>query len=252
MPLSTRVIRGLRIQSVAVVGAAAWLCAPVDAAFISFSASSGNLAASVSFDTSGTDLLVTLTNTSTADVTVQNQILTAVFFDVAGPVLTLNPSTGSAVLGGGSTVLFGSTDPGNVVGGEWQYLAGIGGDAPHGANYGISSAGFGIFGSPNFPGSNLQGPNAINGVQYGITSAGDNPSTGQPAVSGSNALIQNRVVFTIPGLPFGFDPSVAISNVNFQYGTSLLDSNIEVVPAPGVASLLAAAMLCVRRRSRRA
>ena len=71
------------------------------------------------------------------------------------------------------------------------------------------------------------------------------------AVTGTNALIQNSVVFTLPGLPVGFDPSTAISNVNFQYGTSLLDSNIQV-PAPGALSLLAAAVLCSRRRLRRA
>jgi hypothetical protein len=245
-----RIVRTLGIPSLAVVSA--MVCTTgAEGAFITFSASQGSLAASVTFDTSGTDLLVTLTNTSNADVTMQNQILTAVFFDVAGPVLTLDPSTGSAVLGGGSTVLFGSTDPGNVVGGEWEYLSGLSGSAPYGANYGISSAGFGIFGSPNFPGTNLQGPSAINGVQYGITSAGDDPSTGQPAVSGANALIQNSVVFTIPGLPFGFDPSLMISNVNFQYGTSLLDSNIQT-PAPGAFSMLVLSALWSRRRARRA
>jgi hypothetical protein len=244
--------RGVWIAGVtAVAGAFALASAPAHASMITFSASQGSLAASVTFDTSGTDLIVTLTNTSAADVTVQNQILTAVFFDVGGPLLSLNPGAGSAVLASGSTVLFGTSDPGNVVGGEWQYLAGIGGSAPHGANYGISSAGYGIFGSPNFPGSNLQGPAAINGLQYGITSAGDDSSTGQPAVTGTNALIQNSVVFTLPGLPVGFDPATAISNVNFQYGTSLLDSNIQV-PAPGALSLLAAAALCSRRRSRRA
>lgn len=225
------------------------MCVPAFGSIINFSASQGNLAASATFEVSGTDLIITLTNTSAADVTVQNQILTAVFFDVAGPQLTLNPGAGSAVLGMGSVVLFGSTDPGNVVGGEWQYLAGISGSAPYGANYGISSAGFGIFGSPNFPGSNLQGPGAINGLQYGITSAGDDPSTGQAAVSGTNALIQNSVVFTLPGLPLGFDPAAMVSNVTFQYGTSLLDSNIQT-PAPGALSLLAMALFCPRRRSR--
>ena len=230
--------------------ASAMLSASAHATPIIFSASQGSLAASVSFDTSGTDLIITLTNTSTEDVTVQNQILTAVFFDVAGPQLTLNPAAGSAVLNGGSSVLFGSTDPGNVVGGEWQYLSGISGSAPFGANYGISSAGFGIFGSPNFPGSNLQGPAGINGLQYGITSAGDDPSTGQLAVTGTNALIQNSVVFTLPGLPLGFDPSALISNVTFQYGTSLLDTNIQT-PAPGALSLMAISIFGLRRRSRR-
>jgi hypothetical protein len=37
------------------------------------------------------------------------------------------------------------------------------------------------------------------GLQYGITSGSDNPSTGNAAVTGANALIQNSVVFTFSG-----------------------------------------------------
>lgn len=250
MLLRDRVNRLMKMKTVVAVALGALACAPAHAAMITFSGSQGSLAASVSFDTSGTDLIITLSNTSTADVTVQNQILTAVFFDVAGPLLTLNPGAGSAVLAPGSSVLFGSTDPGNVVGGEWAYMAGISGSAPYSANYGISSAGFGIFGSANFPGSNLQGPNSVDGIQYAITSAGDNPATGQSAVTGNNALIQNSVVFTLPGLPIDFDPSTMIPNVVFQYGTSLSDTSIQV-PAPGAMALLLVSALCGRLRRRR-
>jgi hypothetical protein len=64
-----------------------------------------------------------------------------------------------------------------VVGGEWAYKAGIHG--PHGQDYGISSTGLDIFGSSGrFPGPNLQGPNAVDGLQFGITSAGDDPASG--------------------------------------------------------------------------
>src|SRR5262249_35125939 len=142
-----------------------------------------------------------------------SEILTAVFFEISGPLITLTPATGSAIVPVGSSVLFGGTDPGGVVGGEWGYAGGIGGSSPNGARYGISSSGFGIFGAANFPGSNLSGPTALNGVDYGITSAGDNPLTGQSAVTGSNPLIHNTVVFTLPGLPGGFDPSTSISNI---------------------------------------
>ena len=235
---------------VAILGA---LCGAsyVVAAPIMFTGTSGDLAASVQFDMSGSNLVVTLRNTSSADVIEQPKILTSVFFEVSGgSLLSLTPATGSAVLAPGSTVLFGSTDPGNVVGGEWAYLEGIGGQTPNGARYGISSSGFGIFGSASFPGSNLEGPSAVDGVQYGITSAGDNPATGQSAVTGDNALIQNGVVFTLPGLPANFDPSQRISNVLFQYGTALTptDPSVPGTPEPSALAIAAIAMIFTMKR----
>jgi MYXO-CTERM domain-containing protein len=236
----------------------------VNATSVTFSGSgisnaSGQLlAASASFQTSGTNLIITLTNTSTADVTLQPDILTAVFFDVSGPLLGLG--SGSAVVPNTSSVLFGGTDPGGVVGGEWGYAEGISG-ALSGAtgglvteNYGISSAGFGVFGGATFPGSDLDPPPALNGVNYGITSAGDNPLTGQSAVTGANPLIKNQVVFTLTGLPVNFDPMTSITRVFFQYGTALVptDPGFEGdVPGPGALTLLVLGGLGMRRRSRR-
>src|SRR5262245_20520295 len=81
-------------------------------------ASGANLSASATFDVVGGNLTVTLTNTSNDDVTVQGDVLTAVFFSVSGPALGLNSMAGSAVLAPGSGVYFGGTDPGDVVGGE--------------------------------------------------------------------------------------------------------------------------------------
>ena len=80
------------------------------AATYNFTASSGGLSASAQFVTGGGQLIITLANTSTADVTAPNQVLTAVFFDVTGQPLALTPV--SATLAPGSQVLFGSTDPG--------------------------------------------------------------------------------------------------------------------------------------------
>lgn len=223
---------------------ASFATAVASADSVIFSASQGNLAASTRFETVGTSLVVTLTNTSAFDVDDPPDILTAVFFDVSGASLTLTPQSG--VLGPGSIVLFDTPDPGGVVGGEWEYNNNFGGAAPRAAAYGISSAGFGLFGSgTRFPGSNLEGPDNVNGLQYGVTSAGDNPASGNAAVTGGNALIQSEVVLTLTGLPENFDIN-RISNVNWQYGTNLSEPNI---PEPGTAGLLAlSAFAALRRR----
>lgn len=198
---------------------------------ITFNGSSGSLSASVKFETIGTNLIVTLTNTSSADVLVPSDLLTAVFFTLAGSPGSLLPS--SAILAVGSSVLFGGTDPGGVVGGEWAFASDLSG-APGGATRGISSAGFGLFGAANFGGSNLQGPQsgAVDGMQYGITSAGDNSSTGNTPVTGENALIKNSVVFTLLGLTEGYLLEGKVSDVSFQYGTALTEPNVPPPPPP--------------------
>lgn len=218
--------------------------APSPAAPITFNASSGNLAASATFDVVAGKLQITLINTSMSDVLIPADVLTGVFFDIVGVNPVLAPST--AILGLGSSVVFGGTDPGNVIGGEWAYAASLSG-APNGATRGISSAGLGLFGNGNFPGSNLQGPSGTNGLQYGITSAGDNTATGNTPVTGSNALIKNSVVFTLSGIGGGFDPSAVIGNVSFQYGTALSEPNI---PEPATAAMLALGGISVFRRRR--
>jgi hypothetical protein len=236
------------------------LAAQAHAGPITFTGNSGSYAASAEFSVSGGNLLVKLTNSSTADVLVPADVLTSVFFRIAGnPALT----PVSALLTAGSSVIFGPDGGGNV-GGEWAYASGLAG-APGGANAGISSSGLGLFGSGNFNGVNLQGPIAVNGMQYGIVSAGDNSATGNEPVTGTNAFIKNSVEFTLSGLLPGFDPSVAISNVSFQYGTALLEANVpgvpvvldgpgpggNVLPVPGGLPLLGTAVLAlgfIRRR----
>lgn len=198
---------------------------------ITFSGSQGSLAASARFELAPpSGLSITLTNTSPGDVTAPSQLLTALFFNLPGnPVLTPQ----SALLSPGSVVLFGSAGPGGVVGGEWAYATGLTG-APWGAWQGVSSAGLGLFGPHDlFPGINLAGPESPDGDQYGITSAGDDPSLGNWAVTGKDPLIRNSVVLTLTGLPGGFELA-GISNVSFQYGSSLTDPNIPAdAPEPG-------------------
>ncbi|MBI4578841.1 MAG: PEP-CTERM sorting domain-containing protein [Planctomycetes bacterium] len=235
-------------KTVVVVGLSCALSASVLATPIEFTGSSGGLAASALFEVDGSTLVVTLTNTSTEDVAVPAEILTALFFSSDVP-LTLTRT--SAVVPAGSSVAFGGTDPGGVVGGEWAYRSGLVG-APGGRPYGISSAGFGLFGPGDvFPGTNLQGPAAPDGLQYGITSAGDDTGTGNAAVTGGNALIKNQVVFRLDGLPDGFNPEEAITSVFFQYGTNLDEGGFEI-PEPHVVALMALGGLFINRRYRRA
>lgn len=223
-------------------------CGPALGAAITFTGSSAHRAASVNFEASGTDLIVTLTNTSVNDALVPIDILTGVFFDIGGAPLALTRT--SAVLASGSVVHFGPVDPGNVVGGEWAYKDNVGG--PGGRYYGISSSGLGLFGPGDlFPGSDLQPPTSVDGLQYGITSFGDNVATGNAPVTGGNALIQNSVVFTLSGLPNGFDPNGMIQSVLFQYGTDLSEPSFPGVPEPATATpLFIAGLLAIRRRGR--
>lgn len=179
-----------------------------------FTGSSGSLSASASFDKVGTQLKVVLTNTSAFDVLVPVDVLTALFFNIAG-----NPAlTRSSGISGGPTFLGTSmvSGAGTVVGGEWAYLNGL---AQYSANSGISSVGLSIFGPGDlFPGPNLSGPVSPDGLQYGLTSAGDNSATGNAAILG-NELTKNSVTFFLDG--FGAFSLSQISSVTFQYGTAL-------------------------------
>ncbi|HEX8011558.1 MAG TPA: XDD4 family exosortase-dependent surface protein [Casimicrobiaceae bacterium] len=213
------------------------------------SVSNGTLSASADFTVVGGNLQVVLTNTSTSDVLVPADVLTAVFFDLNG-VGALTPV--SALLTAGSSV---SYDPdgqpaGGVVGGEWAYGAGLVGSP--GGSEGLSSSGFGLFGSANFPGANLAGPVAVDGPQYGLLSAGDNTGTGNVGgVTGSGGLILNSVTFTLSGLPAGFTTEdLDITTVAFQYGTSLFPAEPCIgsctptrIPEPSVPLLIGAALL---------
>jgi hypothetical protein len=186
-----------------------------------FSGSLNNRAARAEFVYGDGSLQVTLTNTSPDDVLVPSEVLTAVFFDV-DPLVTFTRV--SAMLASGSEVFFGLTDPGGVVGGEFAFNSGLSG-APGNAVLGLSSSGFDLFGPPDlFPGTDLQEPESPDGIQYGITSAGDDMTTGNTPVTGTNALIKNSVVFQLtyeePANP------LRIYNVWFQYGTDLTEPSI--------------------------
>jgi hypothetical protein len=216
---------------------------------LTVSASNQQLAASAVFDVSGNSLVITLTNTSSADALVPADVLTGLFFNIAGsPVLV--PS--SAALGGGSAFVGGS----GTVGAEWAFGQNL---SQYGAAYGLGAAGFGLFSKGSFasPGDQLQG------IDFGLLPAGDNTATGNGGLTG-NVLIKDSVVFTLTGLPAQFNPSAAISNVTFQYGSALSEGHfgpgstpldVTQVPEPATLVLLGTTGLLglsiARRRKRR-
>lgn len=209
-----------------VLGLVGLLSAGTSATAVTFSFASGDRSAQAMFQSSLADnsLVVRLANTSPVDVKEPVYVLTAVFFDLAGnPALT----KASAVLANGVEVYFGGAPAGGVVGGEWAYRGALAG-APGSAGLGISSTGLGLFGpGDRFPGDDLDPPDSPSGLNYGLTSAGDDPTTGNWPVTGKDPLIHGEVVFTLDGLPSGFDVFTGISNVWFQYGTGLDEPSFE-------------------------
>jgi hypothetical protein len=223
--------------------------------------------ASVTFDTfsflSTNYLSVVLTNTATYDSRVPSEILTAIFFNLPG-----DPTLSRTSFLSGAGVPLGSTVKNNPavtdVGTEWAYNSGLSVD---GFSQGISSTGLGLFGpSDRFitcTDCDLQGPDSPNGIEYGVTTSNDLGDNDNGGLSGQH-LIKNSVVFYLGGIDSLFDPSTAITNVRFQYGTSLSEPYFGPggccqgqVPQPsslallGSVGILGALMFARRRWSRR-
>lgn len=212
----------------------------------SFSANAGPYSASVTFtELSATTLGVQLRNTSLNDVltpagALDGGILTGVFFSINGrPMLSTVGASALVSTLPSSSVSKGVvpvSGPGTNVGGEFAYGFGLAG--PGGATQGISSSGLGLFGSGNLNGLDLAGPpsGAVDGLQYGITSQGDNLATGNANILG-NELIKYSVDFVLTGWTSfsGTDAGfrALFTNISFQYGTDLSEPNVPVPPDRG-------------------
>lgn len=206
-----------------------------DAYSYSYSSPSGELGASVDFSTSGTDLLVTLTNTDTGDPSVPTDILTGLVFSITGnPLLTGT----SATLHTDSIVIRDDAPTGGVVGGEWAYNNNLLGTSFFGQSA-IYSAGY-FSGNALFPGDDLEPPVSVDGIQYGITTMFDNAANDNGGIA-TQPFIQNSVDFVLSGLPVDF--AGTISEVTFLYGTSLSENPPPPVPEPGTMMLLGIGML---------
>jgi len=253
----------------------------------SFGGEVGDLAAQAVFTPAGQDLEVWLGNVG-PDVWIPSQVLTAVFFDIrqgyqgpTNPGLTIdqlltpesasllsdlvlpsgeNPAVARFVPYESGVPAPGYLDP-NVadtdyqynIGGEWayRYFPGATSPAPGGTTQGISSSGLGLFGDGNFNGPDLAPPNALDGVQYGLLSIDDDPTTGNQKVTGAEnnpqPLIWYHATYQLD-LPVAWEDRWTIQNVWFQYGTSTSDPQIGPLYVEGVSAQAAVpepASLCL-------
>lgn len=235
----------------ALAAATALLGAPMAHASLSFAGSSGSLAAQAQFDIVGGKLKVIITNTSTNDVLVPADVLTGIMFSLTGGLNSLTPLSATS---GGNTYLNGAVvnGAGTNLGGEWGYVT----PGVSGFNAAITSSGWGGTGQPNFNGPNLAPPNALDGLQYGITSAGDNLTTGNTGVN-ANEVTKNSVSFLLD-IASGFTLA-QISNVRFQYGTALSEPSFIAnpptqgppLPEPVSLALVGAGLLAAFASTRR-
>ncbi|HTS17187.1 MAG TPA: XDD4 family exosortase-dependent surface protein [Verrucomicrobiae bacterium] len=209
--------------------------------------------ATFALSTSGTatDLVVTLTDTAAYKPNDAADILTSVFFTLAGdPTLAKI----SALLAAGSHAVENGTNltiAGGVIGGSWAYASGLHG-APFAANEGISATSHFLFGSWNlFPGASLPGDwTSPYGVAGGLTSCVDDGTKYNGSLCG-RPFIEDSAVFTLGNVPASFTLS-QISNVSFGYGSFPDQVIAAMVPEPSAFALAGAGLLilCLVTRER--
>jgi hypothetical protein len=196
---------------------------PSAEATVVFTGSQGGLSAQASFSISGTTLTVLLTNTDTSpsgSEWVPTEVLTGLFFNLGSGEFT----PVSATIDSGKIVQKNNCNDGapscntTDVGSEWSYAYG-GVGFLSGENQGIASAGYlnDNTSDGNFGPGNLDGPEAINGMEFGIVPAEFVAGSGNGGMDGE-AFIAGTVKYVLT-IPTGLSES-EISNVYFTYGTS--------------------------------
>jgi hypothetical protein len=220
-----------RLSALLAAVLAASTAGAASAASVTFTGSSGDLAASAVFNVVGGNLQITLTNTATVHTGLEpSEILTTILWDSLSP-LNLNEDSvnSSVVVAGGSTIAQGVASPvGTNISKEYAYNDALSG-APGNATYGVAAAGMGtLFGSSqtfdNGGSLNPNGGTAPNGLSGGLVPAGFVNDSGNGGVDG-RSLIRNSIVITlaptVAGSLASFDPLAQITNVRFMYGTGL-------------------------------
>jgi hypothetical protein len=204
------------------------------------------LKATATFVVSNLDLVITLSNDATFDPNDRQDILSGIFFNIAGdPKLT----PVSAELAPDSLVIAHSLPLGFTgdVGGEWAYRNNLK-KAPGGANEGVSAASLKWFGNKRylFPGQKIRGVGHPGNIDFGLTTLFDLPGNDKGSIK-HKGLIENTIVLVLEGLPSDF--TVAdISNVTFQYGSTpkepeITGQQIAVIPEPSTIMLVATGLL---------
>ena len=226
---------------------------------------SGNSAsASATFTIAGNTLTILLQNTSAANtLETPTNTLTGLDFTLNGtdpaltPVSAISPNAilNASDCNAGSLTAC-STGPVDV-GGEWGYQDGYGSGTE-----GIASAGYLTTGQTgdigNFnngsAGTNLAGPDSLDGIQMGIVSKNHGTLNGGSGGLDSSALIDDNVVLTLTGVSSLTESE--IGNVTFLYGTAP-DGSIAgslcttcgpgsgggSVPVPGALAIFGSALL---------
>ena len=208
------------------------LAAQADVMFTGTGSTGGNAtSAFADFKISGNVLTITLQNTSLPNATeTPTNTLTGIAFTLGGAAPTLTPDSAispHAIFDAAACVDNPCAGTNVNVGGEWGYN-----NSPVGSTELIASAGYITMTSGNlgnFNGVDLQKPDSLDGIEFGILSATPGAlNGGLTAGANGQALVQDDVVLTLNGV--SGDPESSIGNVVFHYGTALTEFTVPGSP----------------------